>query len=559
MENVQELTKPKEKEANSDFKFKTPAEIQDFSNDAEKQEKLNDLWNQNLTGFTNQGILNNPWNTENTPEATNYFNPANSEYPSATPTFIPWSPFPGRISYNFPNIPNEWNKLADTGEMPENISNDPCNAGQGEPVPYFPYGPRGWQDEYCEWAVTRNEAGKITKVQFTCENPEYWNSLWRIDPDKVVELYQELTGNSSITKADLSIPGTEDPVTNQPVYNPLNKFNSGTNANTNNGAAIHLTSTPNTLQTEIGLGAASSILRNNPSGGTLWQNPSQNNELLCFGQFGQKHRNSDPNIGAGINGLVNESYSVTIANPPGLYIQMPNFSTYETPDGSDASQYWNIVRGVETIDGLPGNFILHAVYEVPEDKEFCVEDIKINGKNIEWGSQIASTFNMHILATAKTASLPQGYGEVTESNPTFAQPLQLFHENHFNKMYAIEVPNPVNHPISLLSNSTYIPSQIKVGTQANMVFVADTCTAQEGKPDTYPTISFGEGITVEVNSVKENIEYAVPGNSTPSTYTAIFVNVSVDGNTSVGIKQGRITNIGQSDKPALPAMLEITQ
>jgi hypothetical protein len=29
------------------------------------------------------------------------------------------------------------------------------------------------QDEYCEWRVTRNAAGKITKVVFVTESPEY--------------------------------------------------------------------------------------------------------------------------------------------------------------------------------------------------------------------------------------------------------------------------------------------------------------------------------------------------------------------------------------------------
>jgi hypothetical protein len=32
------------------------------------------------------------------------------------------------------------------------------------------------QDEYLEWFVTRNQ-GKITRVAFTCEGPEYWEAL----------------------------------------------------------------------------------------------------------------------------------------------------------------------------------------------------------------------------------------------------------------------------------------------------------------------------------------------------------------------------------------------
>jgi hypothetical protein len=48
------------------------------------------------------------------------------------------------------------------------------------------------QNEYCEWHVTRNVAGKITKVVFVTESPEYWQHLWAADPSTVVTLYQSL-------------------------------------------------------------------------------------------------------------------------------------------------------------------------------------------------------------------------------------------------------------------------------------------------------------------------------------------------------------------------------
>ena len=30
------------------------------------------------------------------------------------------------------------------------------------------------QDEYLEWSLIRNSAGKIVRVVFTCEGPEVW-------------------------------------------------------------------------------------------------------------------------------------------------------------------------------------------------------------------------------------------------------------------------------------------------------------------------------------------------------------------------------------------------
>ena len=554
---------------NNSFSFRTPADIKDFENDPPKQKAMDALWNQNLNGFTQQGMLNNRWNTINTPQTTNYFNPVENN-PKSDAAQITWSPFPGRLAYNFPQASqSQLNEMADTGHMPSDISNDPCSPSQGSQVPYFPYGPRGWQDEYCEWAVTRNKEGKITKVQFTCENPEYWHSLWQIDPNKVVKLYQQILDNPTITIGDLSLPGVVDPITSGPVYNPLNKWNSGSKSTSSGGGAIHLTSTPNTLQTEIGLATSSSVLRNNPSGttgNTTWPS-SEYNALLCDGQFGQKHRNSDPNIGGNVNTFVNGAFNVTLTNPPGLYIQQPDFSTYQTPNGKDAASFWKIVRGRKSLNDdhgnpLPGNFILHAVFEVPESEGYVVGDITIGGHPINWGSQIASTFKMQIVASAYQGTKPQGYDAVEDTAPkdTFAQPLQLFYENYFTVMYNIQVPNPVNNPISLLSNSTYVPPVIKMGkTGAKMVITAGTSTAKEGKPDTYPSITSDDAtITATVTSVKENIYYAVPGNSLPDYSTAIYVTVNISEKTTEGPKSIFVTNAGQSKSYALPALLVVS-
>ena len=105
-----------------------------------------------------------------------------------------------------------------------------------------------------------------------CENPEYWYSLWRIDPSVAAQKYQDalnfgLPPNSpnmvtvKVEDVQLVDPSTGkpviDPSTGNPAYNPLNKWNSGPlsirGGTTSSGGAMHLTATPNTLQTELGL------------------------------------------------------------------------------------------------------------------------------------------------------------------------------------------------------------------------------------------------------------------------------------------------------------------
>ena len=554
------------KSSSSGFQFRTPANIQDFSSDPTKQQALRDLWSQNLDGFIKQGMQSNQWNTINTPPTTNYYNPIDKN-PASNIQAIEWSAFPGRLAFNYPNSSqDELNQMADEGNMPAEISTSPCDPANQKKGPYFPYGPRGWQDEYCEWAVTRNGDGKITRIDFTCENPEYWNSLWQIDPNKVVSLYQSILGKPQITLEDLSLPGANDPITNQPFYNPLNKWNSGTVSNDTEGGAIHLTSTPNTIQTEIGLATAATVLRNNPSGGTSWPLKDYN-PLLCDAQYGQKNRNSDPNIGGNVNHFVNGGIMVTLADPPGLYIQMPDFNIYQTPDNTDASEFWTIVRGtknLKTQDGtsLPGNFILHAVFEVPSSKNYTVSDITIQNHPIDWGAQVAATFKMHIVASAYGGTKPIGHDPVIDAPKSLAlaQPLQLFDAAYFDAMYPVMVPNPVNNPISLLSNSTFIPPTIMAGASTiPMVLTAATCKAEEGNSDTYPQVTFDDSnVTAVVTSVQNNITYAVPGNSAPGTsYTAIFLDVSVHSDVTPSVKGIFLTNPGQRTGPAMKALLNV--
>ena len=112
-------------------------------------------------------MQSNQWNTNNTPPTTNYYNPIENN-PTSQNVFIEWSAFPGRLHFNYPNSSQaQLNQMADEGNMPSNINSSPCDSSDQSTEPYFPYGPRGWQDEYCEWAVTRNSAGKITRIDFT--------------------------------------------------------------------------------------------------------------------------------------------------------------------------------------------------------------------------------------------------------------------------------------------------------------------------------------------------------------------------------------------------------
>lgn len=522
-------------------------------------------WNANLNGFTQQGITGDPWNSTNASGITHYFNPLDTPIPSgAAEASITWGAFPGRIGRYFPQLSqgNQWS-LADTGYQTNgqsfpSITTNPCT-GQSEDLPYGPYGPRGWQDEYCEWSVYRDpQTNKILRVDFTCENPEYWNSLWMIDPNQVLELYQNTLGKPQIQLADLYLYDGSgnvvvDPSTGRSAYNPLNKWNSGPLSTNASGGAMHLTSTPNTLQTEIGLASAATLQRTIGNG--------NQNELICCAQYGQPYRNSDPHIGQQTNQYVGNGNRVTLTNPPGLYIQLPAFSSYQTPDGTKAASFWTIVRGSETLKDangnlLPGNFILHAKYEVPSGLGYTVSDIAINGQPIQSGGQIAQTFLMQIVATAFSASVPAALDCVGTPQNTLAQPLQLFQAAVFDAMYGQSVINPVGQPMNLLSNSTLIAPLVEQGA-AGIAMVLTCATVQSGPSREIPAVAFdGNDLSAEVTMITQ-INYAVPGNSYPSPATALFITVSVSSNAVLGLRNVFVTNYGQAPGPAMPALLNV--
>lgn len=242
------------------------------------------------------------------------------------------------------------------------------------------------QDEYLEWHVTRQN-GKIIRVTFTCEGPEYWEALAQGYPqgydgprnagatgsrEKLLSLYQEYI-SPEVELEDLFRNG---------VYNSYNKWN------TTNGA-MHLNQRNNTLRAEINIAAQATILRQK-NGVVL----TDADELIRCARYGAPGRASDPTIGALVNFLAREGYAITLQNPVGLYIDRLDTHGWTKPDGSDVDPgYWKILRG------NPGA-ILRAVYEVPEAEGFTVGDLLIGGESIEFGGQIADFITMKLTGVA---------------------------------------------------------------------------------------------------------------------------------------------------------------
>jgi hypothetical protein len=263
------------------------------------------------------------------------------------------------------------------------------------------------QDEYCEWHVTRDGEGRIVRVTFTSEPPEYWQALhgdtlpdvnntpayeFTGDRGLLLDLYREYV-SPDVQLADLecqenfvdvSNPLQGEVVYKKGQYNPYNHWNT-------TGGIMHLTHPANSLSAEINLGAEATILRQ--SDGRPVIDPEA---LICCAAYGGPNRSSDPTIGSTVNELAALGAHVTLRNPVGLAMHHLDLAGFETPGGEpvDAS-FFRVLRGVQS-EGL----IERAEFAVPAGEGYTVSDLRIAGVPISRGSQIAEHIVVNIVGRA---------------------------------------------------------------------------------------------------------------------------------------------------------------
>ena len=553
-------------------RFSSPANQAqtDFGSDSTGLGKFRTFWNNNLNRWTNQSIVGNPWSNINDDNRYYYFNPLTSDSKNAQgPVPILWTPFPNRL-YNFfqdPNAPQELrftvqqiHELADTGyvtmtnssaklaigdlQVPATIC--PASNWQGELTGYTPAGSRGWLDEYCEWSVLRDQNGKIKQVMFTCENPAYWFTLWKTDPQVVLKLYQQHV-NPNVQIEDLYLYDQNhspvpvmDALTGYYAYNPTNKWNSGTQSLPDRGGAIHLTSGPNTLSAEIYLAAAGTIARQCGN-----DDPQT---LICCAKYGRPQRNSDPHIGSVANQVANTADGnviITLTDPVGLYIQTPNFASWSVKNQPNyqVQDCWKVTRGSvdPTNPGEGNDSILHAVFTVPDGLD--AEDILIlssdgNQYPLQWAGQIAETFKIAL----RVSTLPAPAS--TPSKPVPQQPRGCVND----------APNPQPWPVQLLpyamaeaGSPSDLSPDIEQGATATMLLAV-----QGGQANAEIKFQPSDGITAQVLKFLPN-GVSTPGQTSGGGTQAYIFQITVAADAPVGDRDVQVVNPQNQASPGVEA------
>ena len=237
-------------------------------------------------------------------------------------------------------------------------------------------------DEYCEWGVERNDKGKIIRVTFTTEVPEYFEHVALHDEELLLSLYREFTG-ADVQREDL-FEGDK--------YLRRNRWNApvGPDGRSIPERPVHLLHGSNTLDAAIVLARDATVLRRDVNG----QPVLDRHQLVVCSRLGEPLRNSDPQIAQVVNDAVADGREVTLKDPLGLYLDGLQAGGIVAPDDADAIDFWTIERGTT-------EHAVRASFAVPAEKDYVVGDLTIDGRPITRGGQVADKVRVRLDAFAK--------------------------------------------------------------------------------------------------------------------------------------------------------------
>ena len=277
---------------------------------------------------------------------------------------------------------------------------------------------RDRQDEYLEWAVRRNQEGKITKLTFVSEGYDYFSGLFEHDEERVLELYKDFTEISSLQVDDLRAKdgiyrrlknGTTTVVSEPGSFNPRNRYNISP-------GIVHLSHRANSLGAEVNLAGVSGIARKKTTGTIL--DGKNEEELLCCNSGGNPNRNSDPLISAQAYAQVLGGYHYTLANPVGLYIAGIESASLLLPDNMTPvpREWWRVVRG-EGLWNHTTSRVLRLELEVPQKEKLTISDLLVGGNQVRFAGQIAELLSVHLFVT-RVKRTESGTGPVVSCSTT---------------------------------------------------------------------------------------------------------------------------------------------
>lgn len=274
-----------------------------------------------------------------------------------------------------------------------------------------------FQEEYAEWRLVRDAAGRPIRFELTTELSDYWEVLAGYAPAVALE---RLAGFARTEVPPAALYGDRDQSTPQKRIEAFRAVMLGGSKREeppgpyNNGvrAMTCLSRRDNTLGALVKLAAAAAakpqlVIDSDsdearfPSGSEAIPTLAENSAQDC--------RNSDPIVVERVVRLATEGRPIRFDDPIGIYILEVQASQLLDPDGEPLPREWFDLsrQGLALPDGLPRHQRLEL--EVPAGAGFSLAEVRAarTGKPIEHGAQIAELVQLGVyLRVGKRGTVP---------------------------------------------------------------------------------------------------------------------------------------------------------
>jgi hypothetical protein len=266
-------------------------------------------------------------------------------------------------------------------------------------------------EEYLEWRVVRNGAGKITRIEFTTEIREYWEILAKYHPTRCLRLLGRFAGQGTASFADVygDDPEQMTPEERETAFrnNMFAIGNTPPKSPYNNGrrSIAFMAKNVNTLNAAIKLASFAAFpYQAVESNGTI-RSITGSEAIAYTNQNALDCRNSDPTIVASVIDQAVAGKLVVLDSTPGIYILDVQHEKILLPDrsGSIPRDWFEFQRGSR--DGVERSQRL--VFEVPPSQGFTISDLidEEIDEPIAFGGQIARkiTVGLYVRVSASGA------------------------------------------------------------------------------------------------------------------------------------------------------------
>ena len=242
-----------------------------------------------------------------------------------------------------------------------------------------------FQDEYVEWWAERDNQGKLLRVTFTTEFPEYFEALAQVGPDALKAEIRNIRPNADPTDAELFGAGP-DPA-GQSGRTRARRFRDNLASNPWNigpKGILCLTQQFNTLGALFNLVGACGTSRPDIPAGAVCAN---------VGGACGPGRNSDPAICQATQDLARTDFACSFKDPAGVVIRSLSGSWSVGGQPIDINDK-DANRGAWTVSRNGGRAVLKVS-----------DDLRLNDQPVRSGAEVADNLSVaaDLLAAANTA------------------------------------------------------------------------------------------------------------------------------------------------------------